>query len=81
MCSEEGADSHRFMDILDAAIKAKEVRRASSAVLCCRGCPDSGGPLRVAAGGLRLKVRCAALAAGIAAPPCPGATRHAQSLV
>lgn len=25
MCSDEGADSHRFMDLLDAAIQAKEV--------------------------------------------------------
>ena len=26
MCSDEAADAHRFMDILDAAIKGKEVR-------------------------------------------------------
>ncbi len=29
MCSDDAADSHRFMDILDAAIKSKEVRCAA----------------------------------------------------
>lgn len=31
MCSDEAADSHRFKDILDAAIQAKEVSRAAAA--------------------------------------------------